>query len=72
MKLALTCGLAAILALTACSGVSTGVRSPCYGRGNGMATQSLNFAAEPARIGGEGAAALGSWEKLHGCDFRDF
>lgn len=65
MKPAPVLALCLIVALSACSGVSTGVRSPCFAPGSGNVTRSPGFATS---IAPEASAERGP---AHDCDFRD-
>ena len=72
MRLKLACGLIALIGLSACSGLSTGVRSPCFERGGAQVTRGLNFVAAPVGATAETAAASAIPGGADGCDFRDF
>ena len=71
MKSALACGLAALLGLSACSGASTGVRSPCFERGSAAVTRGLSFAASPVVLTAGPATFAANPGGADGCDFRD-
>lgn len=76
MRLKLACGPIALIGLSACSGLSTGVQSPCFERGGAQATRGLNFVAAPvaAPVGApaETAAPAAIAGGADDCDFRDF
>ena len=72
MKTALACGLAALIGLSACSGVSTGVRSPCFEPGGATVTRGLSFAATPVGTAAEPATQTLVPGGADDCDFRDF
>ena len=65
--------LAAVLGLSACSGVSTGVRSPCFERGNAVVTRGLALVATaPSSSSRNQISPTASPEARDGCDFRSF
>ena len=72
MRFPLTCGLAALIGLTACAEVSTGVRSPCFERGNAAVTRGFSFAAVPVGSAAETATPTSNPGGANGCNFRDF
>ena len=71
MKPALACGLAALIGLSACSGVSTGVRSPCFELGGAAVTRGLSFVAGPASPSVATATPTAIPGGADDCDFRD-
>ena len=66
------CSLTAILGLSACTGASTGVRSPCHWGRTGASTQRLSFVAEPADVSDGNLTSSISRKAPYGCDFQDF
>ena len=72
MKPALACGLAALIGLSACSGVSSGVRSPCFEPGSQVVTRGFAFVAGPLGEPAEIDAPAPGQGGADGCDFRDF
>ena len=71
MRFPLTCGLAALIGLSACSGVSTGVRSPCFEPDSATLTRGLSFAAGPASPSVETAMPTSNPGGADDCDFQD-
>jgi hypothetical protein len=72
MRLKLACGLITLISLSACSGLSTGVRSPCFERGGAQVARGLSFTAAPVGAAAETATPTSNPGGADGCDFRNF
>ena len=71
MRLLWACGLAALLGLSACTGASTGVRSPCHGDHTGASTQRLSFVAKSSDISEVTSILERSGKAPYGCNFQN-